>query len=98
VDVATLPPETLVELDNGVVLTAEIIVALQLLDDPTQLLSAIFTNPAEAFKALSNVGADMSPEVRKKAKKTILASVIAGGIATQSATTAAGIAAYRRKN
>ena len=96
-DVATLPPDTLVELDNGVVLTAEVIVALQLFDDPTQLISAIFTNPLEAFKAFSNIGADMSPEVRKAAKKTVLASVIAGGIATQSAASAAGLAAYRRK-
>jgi hypothetical protein len=97
VDVATLAPETLVELDNGVVLTAEIVVALQLLDNPGEMLSAIFTNPALALRAFANVGADMSPEVRKKAKKTILASVIAGGIATQSAASAAGLAAYRRK-
>lgn len=96
-DVSTLAPDTPVELENGVILTAGVVVALQLFDNPTELISAIFTNPLEAFKAFSNIGADMSPEVRKKAKKTILASVIAGGIATQSATTAAGLAAYRRK-
>jgi hypothetical protein len=95
VDVASLPPQTLVQLDNGVVLTAEVVVALQLFDDPTQLVSAIFTNPTQALKALMNVGADMTPQTRATAQKTIIASVIAGGIATQSATSIA--AGYRRK-
>jgi hypothetical protein len=95
VDLASLDPQQLVELDNGVVLTAGVIVALQLFDDPTQLISAIFTNPAQALKAFANVGADMTAETRATAQKTIIASVIAGGIATQSATSIA--AGYRRK-
>lgn len=96
VDVATLAPETPVELENGVILTAEVVVALVLLENPSELISAIFTDPAQALMALANVGADMSPEVREKAEDTIIAAVIAGGIATQSAVTAAGAAAYRR--
>jgi hypothetical protein len=97
VDVATLPPETPVELENGVILTAEVVVALVLLENPSELISAIFTDPGQALMALANVGADMSPEVREKAEDTIIAAVIAGGIATQSAVSAAGAAAYRRK-
>jgi len=96
VDVATLPPDTPVELENGVILTAEVVVALTLLENPSELISAIFTDPGQALMALANVGADMSPEVREKAQNTVLASIIAGGIATQSAVTAAGAAAYRR--
>ena len=95
VNVETLPPETPVELENGVILTAEVVVALQLLENPTELLGAIFTDPGEVFTALSNIGADMSPEVREKSEKVVISAIIAGGIATQ----AAGIAAastYRR--
>lgn len=97
VDVATLPPDTPVELENGVILTAEVVVALQLFENPAELLGAIFTNPAQALTALSNIGADMSPEVREKSEKVVISAIIAGGIATQ----AAGIAAastYRRNN
>ena len=95
VDVATLPPETPVELENGVILTAQVVVALQLLENPAELLGAIFTDPGQAFTALSNIGADMSPQVREKSEKVIVSAIIVGGIATQ----AAGIAAastYRR--
>lgn len=95
VDVATLAPETPVELENGVILTAEVVVALQLLENPAELLGAIFSNPGQALMALGNIGADMSPEVREKSEKVVISAIIAGGIATQ----AAGIAAastYRR--
>lgn len=95
VNVETLPPETPVELENGVVLTAEVVVALQLLENPAELLGAIFSDPGQALMALGNIGADMSPEVREKSEKVVISAIIAGGIATQ----AAGIAAastYRR--
>jgi hypothetical protein len=95
VDLESLDPQQLVELDNGVVLTAEVVIALQVLENPGELLTAIFTDPAQTLTALMNVGADMSPIVREKAQKTILASVIAGGIATNAAVSAA--AGYRRK-
>jgi hypothetical protein len=102
VDLETLDPDTPVELENGVVLTAGVVLALELFDNPAQLLSEIFTNPAEVLTALSNIGADMSEEEREESTKTILAAVIVGQIATQSAVAAAASAAaasstYRRK-
>jgi hypothetical protein len=92
-----LPPDTPIMLDNGVVLTAEVVIAIQLLDDPVQLLGAIFTDPSQALMAISNIGADMSPEVREKSQKVVVSAIIAGGIATQAAASAAATAAYRRK-
>lgn len=78
VDVATLPPDTPVELENGVILTAEVVVALELLENPGELLASILTNPAQALKAIANIGADMSPEERKKAQTTTVAAVLTG--------------------
>jgi hypothetical protein len=86
-----------VTLDNGVVLEASVAVALALFNNPADLIGAIFTNPSEAFKAFANIGADMSPEVRKQSEKVVLSAVIAGNIATQAAVASAGAAAYRRK-
>jgi hypothetical protein len=43
---------------------------------------------SEAFSALANIGADLPPAVRAKAKKIVIAAIIV----TQVATTAAGIA------
>jgi hypothetical protein len=102
VDLETLDPDTPVELENGVVLTAGVVLALELFDNPAQLLTEIFTNPAQVLTALSNIGADMSEEEREESTKTILAAVIVGQIATQSAVAAAASAAaasstYRRK-
>ena len=89
--------EETVTLENGVVLTAEQAVAIALLEDPAALLQEIFTDPAAAFAALSQVGADMSPEVREESEKVVLSAIIASGIATQAAATAAAGATYRRK-
>jgi len=86
---ADLPPETPVQLDNGVVITAAVAVALELFDSPAELISAIFSNPQEVLTAITNIGADMSEEERAESEKTIVASVIAG----QAAINAAGIAA-----
>jgi hypothetical protein len=97
ITVEDLPPQTPVELDNGVVLVAEVVVAIQLLENPAELLSAVFTDPAQALLAISNIGADMSPEVRKQSEKVVVSAIIAGGIATQAAASAAATAAYRRK-
>jgi len=97
ITVEDLPPETPVELDNGVVLVAEVVVAIQLLENPAELLNAIFTDPTQALLAISNIGADMSPEVRKQSEKVVVSAIIAGGIATQAAASAAATAAYRRK-
>lgn len=87
------PSVTQVTLSNGVVLSQEQAQAVTLLQNPTELLNTLFTNPAEAFAALSMVGADMSPEVRERSEEVIVAAVIVGNIATS----AAGAAAYRRK-
>jgi hypothetical protein len=97
VDLETLAPDTPVELSNGVVITAEQAIAIQLLQDPGALLQELFTNPAAVFAALGSVGADMTEEEREKSEKVIIAAVIAGNIATTAATSAAGAAALRRK-
>ena len=47
----------------------------------------------ETFNALGNVGADMSPQVRKEAEQTVIASVIAVGAAVSAASTATMAAA-----
>jgi hypothetical protein len=96
-DLSELDPETPVQLENGVVLTAEVVVALQLLENPAELLSTIFTDPSQAVTALLNIGADMSPEVREDSEKVVLSAIIASGIATQAAASAAVSASYRRK-
>lgn len=92
-----LAPDTPVELDNGVILTAETVIAVQLLQDPAEFLAEMFSDPLAAFSALGSVGADMTPEVREKSEKVVIAAVIAGNIATQAAATAGAVAAYRRK-
>ena len=89
VELETLAPETPVQLDNGVVLEAGTVVALQLLENPAELIAAIFDSPAEVFTAISNIGADMSEEEREESEKVIIASVIAGQAAVGAATMAA---------
>ncbi len=102
---ADLPPETPVEVrqdENGneVVITAEVAAALVVLENPAALVEALFSDPGQALLALGSIGADMSEEERAESQETIVAAVIVGGIATQSALTAAasvGTVAYRRK-
>jgi len=97
VDLESLAPSTPVELDNGVVVTAEVAIAVALLQDPAALLQELFTDPGAALAAIGNVGADLPPEVREKAQDVVVSAIIAGGIATQAAAGAAATAAYRRK-
>ena len=92
VELETLAPETPVQLENGVVLEAGTVVALQLLESPAKLISAIFENPAEVLTALSNIGADMSEEERTTSENTIIASVIA----SQAAINAVAVASATR--
>lgn len=101
---ADLPPDTPVEVrtdinGNAVVITAEVAAALLVLDSPVQLLETLFSDPAQALLALSSIGADMSDEERAESEKAIVAAVIVGSIAVQSATSAAvaGSVAYRRR-
>lgn len=97
VDLESLAPDTPVTLENGVVITAEVAIAVALLQDPAALLQELFTDPGAALAAFGNVGADLPPEVRKDAEEVIVSAIIAGGIATQAAAGAAATAAYRRK-
>ena len=96
-DLKSLAPDTPVQLDNGVVLTAEVVVALQVLESPAELISTMFTNPGEAIKAFANIGADLAPEVRAKAKKVVISAIVAGNIATTATLAASPAATYRRK-
>jgi hypothetical protein len=96
-DLTALPPDTPVQLGNGVVVTAEVAIAVALLQNPGELLATVFTDPAAAFAALGSVGADLPPEVRETAEEVVISAIIAGGIATQAAAGAAATAAYRRK-
>ena len=93
----TVEEEQTVTMANGVVVTLEVAQSLELLSNPTELLATLFTDPAAAFAALGNVGADLPPEVREKAESVVLSAIIAGNIATSAAASAAGAAAYRRK-
>jgi hypothetical protein len=93
----TVEEEQTVTMANRVVVTLEVAQALELLSNPTELLATLFTDPAAAFAALGNVGADLPPEVREKAESVVLSAIIAGNIATSAAASAAGAAAYRRK-
>lgn len=77
IDYEDLPPDTPVELPNGVILTAEVADALQMFENPDELLATVFTDPGKALKALANIGADMTPQERDKSKKVIIAAVIA---------------------
>lgn len=81
-----------VTLDNGVTITKQEAAAVALIQNPTELLTTLFTNPMEALSAINQVGADMSPEVREKSEEVVVAAVIVGNIAS-----AAGAVAYRRK-
>ena len=92
VELETLAPETPVELENGVVLEAGTVVALQLLESPAELIAEIFTDPGQVLTALSNIGADMSEEERTESEQTIIASVIA----TQAAVNAVAVASATR--
>jgi hypothetical protein len=91
---ADLPPETPVEVrtdENGnqVIITAEVADALTLVENPAELIGAIFTDPAMAVLALGSLGADMSEEEREESTKAVVATVIAGGAAIQAAAAAA---------
>ena len=92
IDLADLPPDTPIELNNGVVITAEVGNAFETLANPEELLGAILTDPGEVLTALTNLGADMSEEERRESEQVIVAAVVATGIAVQSAVAAAGAA------
>jgi len=79
---------------NPVVITAEVASALLTLESPAALVNAIAGcfNPEEAIeglteeqkcelgKALANIGADMSPQERQKAKEVLVAAILVGQV------------------
>jgi hypothetical protein len=75
-DYEDLPPEQPVALDNGVILTAEIADALEIFEDSSELLAAVFSDPGKALKAIANIGADMTVETRKEAQAVTVAAVV----------------------
>ena len=89
-----LPEQTPVEVrqdENGneVIITADVAAALVLLENPSELVGAIFSDPGEALQALGSIGADMSPEERKEATDMVVATVVAAGAAMNAVGAAA---------
>lgn len=92
-----LPEQTPVEVrqdedGNEVIITADVAAALVLLENPSELIGAIFSDPGEALQALGNIGADMSTEEREESTKAVVATVIAAGAAINAVGAAAGAA------
>jgi hypothetical protein len=92
-----LPEETPVEVrqdENGneVIITADVAAALVLLENPSELIGAIFSDPGEALQALGSIGADMSDEEREEATDMVVATVVAAGAAMNAVGAAAGAA------
>jgi len=75
-DYEDLPPEQPVALDNGVILIAEVADAIEIFEDPAELLSTVFTDPGKALKAVANIGADMTIETRKEAQAVTVSAVV----------------------
>jgi len=83
-DYQDLPDDQPVALENGVILFAEVADALEMFENPSEILGAVFTDPGKALTAIANVGADMTPEKREESQKVIVASVIAAQVLTAS--------------
>jgi hypothetical protein len=75
-DYEDLPDDQPVMLDNGVILFAEVADALEIFENPSEILGAVFTDPGKALTAVANIGADMTPEKREESQKVVVASVI----------------------
>jgi hypothetical protein len=61
--------------------TEDVAEALQAVDSPIEAITTAFTNPKKFFKALNNVGADLTPPVRKKAQSVVISAIIVVQIA-----------------
>jgi hypothetical protein len=79
-DYEDLPPNQPVMLENGVILTAEVADAIEIFENPGELLLTVLTDPGKVLKAFANVGADMTPEQRKESQVVVVASIIVGQI------------------
>ena len=92
-----LPAETPVEVrqdesGNEVIITADVAAALVLLENPSELIGELFSDPGEALQALGSIGADMSTEEREEATDMVVATVVAAGAAMNAVGAAAGAA------
>jgi hypothetical protein len=79
-DYEDLPDDQPVMLDNGVVLFAEVADALEIFENPSEILGAVFTDPSKALTAVANIGADMTPEQREESQTVVVASIIVGQV------------------
>jgi hypothetical protein len=77
-DYEDLPPDQPVMLDNGVILTAEVADAIEMFENPSELLLTVLTDPGKVLEAFANVGVDMTPEQRKESQAVVVASIIVG--------------------
>lgn len=82
--------ESTVTLENGVVLPVDVAEALEVFNSPSAFLAAVITDPGKVVKAFFNIGADMTPEKRKKAQQGTVAVVLVGQVIV-------GGVAYRRR-
>ena len=94
-DEAPVPPATPVDVrtdenGNAVIITAEVAAALEVLQNPAELLGAVFEDPGQVLLALGSIGADMSPEEREEATKMVVATVVATGAALNAVGLATG--------
>jgi hypothetical protein len=80
-DYEDLPPEQPVTLENGVIITAEIADAIEIFDSVGEALGTVFSDPSKALKALTNVGADMTPESRETSQNVVVSAVVVAQIA-----------------
>jgi len=81
IDYSELPPDQPITLENGVVITAGVADALQIFDNTSELIGTLFTDPGKALKAISNIGADMSPQSRETSQNVVVSAVIVGQLA-----------------
>ncbi len=79
-DYEDLPDDQPVMLDNGVILFAEVADALEIFENPSEILGAVFTDPGKALTAVANIGADMTPEQREESQTVVVASIIVGQV------------------
>jgi hypothetical protein len=75
-DYEDLPDDQPVMLENGVILFAEVADALEIFENPSEILGAVFTDPGKALTAVANIGTDMTPEKREESQRVVVASVI----------------------
>jgi hypothetical protein len=88
IDFKDLPEDTVIVLENGVELTAGVLAGFAMLENPSEIIANLFTNPKAVLSALGNVGADMNTEKREEAQTVVIASVIVTQIAAAASMAA----------